>query len=85
MYSVYVLVTLWWGGRGSSSCLAHLRRGMSDTAIADRPNEIEIGAFKVTLVPPNMVRIYDEEECTGLTMYEWEVADVLRMVQDTRR
>ena len=48
------------------------------------PNEIMIGQFRLTLVHPDMVRVYNEDTAEAVTVKAWEMADVLQMVVDTR-
>ena len=54
------------------------------TMIPDIPREILIGAFRVTLVHPDMVRLFNEDTAEAVTCKVWELQDVLQMVVDTR-
>ena len=47
-------------------------------------DEIMIGAYTVTKVCPDMVRIYDERRGNAVTVKEIEMADVLQMMVDGR-
>jgi hypothetical protein len=55
-----------------------------ETIQADIPNEIQIGAFRVVLVHPDMVRLWNEDTAEAVTVKVWELQDVLQMVVDTR-
>ena len=47
-------------------------------------DEIRIGAITITLVHPDMVRLYNEITADAVTMKACELEDVLQMVVDTR-
>ena len=57
---------------------------MTDTLQADIPNEIQIGAFCLVLVHPDMVRLWNEDTGDAVTVKVWELQDVLQIVVDTR-